>query len=520
MSQLDVQPSLADFELLAQVSQLLTVIDLDHVLERVIDLTARAVGAAKASLFLHHQDSDDWQRLLTTRRLEGTEKLQVVQSVLDKGLAGWVMRERVGAIIYDTEIDERWVVFQNDTIAVRSAMCLPLVQDDEVLAVITLTHPQPNHFTEHHLRLLTIVANQASVAVRNAQLFQRMQEQQRQLEAMLHAIPDVLLVINDEGNILLVNEPATALLGMDQNEVLGQSLGGLLHIDSAFAPLQELIDNPRGDGDTWTFETRSDRDRQDFTVTVSRWENPSMGTGGHVIVMHDVTTLRDLDRFKGEMLKVASHDLRSPLALIVGYCDLIAMDTPDSSSPIFTYLDVINRSTRRMNNLLDDMLRVEEIRTSPSELHKPTDFGDLVNKVIETMRMTAQTKNQSVEFDVQLGNLPVMTVDPVLIREAMENLVGNALKYTPQGGHILLQSYYDERRVHFIVQDNGIGIPEQDLPHIFEWGYRSKKNQDAPVEGKGLGLSLVNTVLERHRGEVWVESQEGVGSRFGFWLPR
>lgn len=515
------QSSLADFELLTEVSQLLTVIDLDHVLQRVIDLAARSVGASKASVFLHHQHSDKWQRLLTPRNLDPKETVTVVQSVLDKGLAGWVMQHRQGTIVDDTQTDSRWLVFPNDTKPVRSAMCLPLMQNDEVIAVVTLEHPEPHHFTDHHLRLLTIITNQAAVAVRNAQLFNQMLEHQRQLEATLHAIPDVLLVVNDAGDILLASDAALELLGLEsQEEVVGRSLASLLDADSAFAPLQDVLDHPVRNDETRTYETRSDRKRRDFVVMATRWENDFGGTAGHVVVMHDVTQMRDLNRFKGEMLKMASHDLRSPIAMIVGYSDLISMDTPDPNSTIHEYLKVIRHSTDRMQLLLDDLLRVEEIRTSPAELHEPTDFAQLVEGVVENLQMVAYTRNQTVEVEVSLDGLELLTLDPALIREAMENLTSNASKYTPEGGRICVTSYYDDRRVHFIVQDNGIGISEHDVTRVFDWGFRSKKHTGQTIEGKGLGLSLVKTVLERHGGEVWVESQEGVGSRFGFWLPR
>lgn len=521
MANLDAQhpSSLADFELLAEVSQLLTVDDLDHVLERVMNLAARAVGAAKVSLFLHHEHSDDWQRLLTTRKLDPQESRQVVQRVLDRGLAGWVMQHRQGAIVYDTETDDRWIVFSNDTTIVRSALCLPLMQDGDVVAVITLTHSEPNHFNGYHLRLLSIIANQASVAIRNAQLFNRMQDQQRQLEAMLHAIPDLLLVINDEGEIILANEPLLGFLGDAQGEFAGRTLSDLLKVDGALTPLMDILDNPSEDSATWSFKMRSDRKRQDFVVTVSRWENVSGGTAGHVIVLHDVTTLRDLDRFKSEMLKMASHDLRSPLALIVGYCDLIQMDTPEGS-PVLDYVDIVVRSTRRMTTLLDDLVKVEEIRSSPDELQKPTDFAALVGRVVETLRMLAGAKSQRVELDIRLDDLPPVTMDPALIRESMENLVTNAVKYTDERGTIRVQSYYDDERVHFIVEDNGVGISADEIAHIFEWGFRARRHSESLVDGHGLGLSLVKTVMERHGGEVWVESQEGLGSRFGLWLPR
>jgi PAS domain S-box-containing protein len=517
---MEQQPSLVDLDLLAEVSELLTVTDLDHVLERVVALTARSVEASKASLFLHHEHSDEWQRLLITRELDPQESARVVQSVLDTGLAGWVMRERRGAIVYDTETDERWHVFEDDTNAVRSALCLPLMQHGEVLAVITLVHPEPNHFNEQHLRLLNIVTNQVAVAIRNAQLFHRMQAQQRQLEATLHAIPDLLLVVDDLGQILVANDAAAEFIGgVTRQELVGRPLSTILHIDSVLSRLEEIFTNPSRTDATWSFEARSDRKRLDCVVTVSPWENLSGGKGGHVIVMHDVTTMRDLDRFKSEMLKMASHDLRSPLALIVGYCELIRFDT-DPESDQNEYLDVITRSTRRMSTLLDDLLRVEEIRTSPAEMQQPTDFNDLVQGVVENLHMMAGSKNQQVVLDVQLEDLPPLTVDPVLVREAMENLTTNAAKYTAEGGRIELQSYYDDYRVHFIVADNGVGINAEDLPRIFEWGFRAKRHIDDSIDGKGLGLSLVKTVLERHGGDVWVESEEGVGSRFGFWLPR
>lgn len=516
------QPSpWVDLDLLAEVSELLTVIDLDHVLERVVALTARSVGADKASLFLRQPHSDEWQRLIITRELEPEESARVVQSVLESGVAGWVMREQRGTVVFDTETDSRWHIFTNEPTPPRSALCLPLIQDNEVLAIITLTHTQPNHFSEHHLRVLNIVANQAAVAIRNAQLFYRMQAQQSQLEAILHAIPDMLLVVDNAGIILVANDAAAEFVGgVTRQDLIGQSLDSIIEVDNALDRLKELDTRPALTESTWTFETHSDRKRQDYVVTVSRWQDQPRGATGHVIIKHDVTTLRDLDRFKSEMLKMASHDLRSPLALIVGYCDLIGFDTPPGSEQA-EYLDVITRSTRRMSTLLDDLLRVEEIRSSPKEMQNPTDFGELVGEVVDNLRMIADSKQQTVELDLRLEGLEPVTLDSILIREAMENLTTNASKYTAEGGRIRVESYYDDHHVHFVVVDSGVGIAEYDVARIFDWGFRAKRHAEtSTIDGKGMGLSLVKTVLERHGGDVWVESEEGVGSKFGFWLPR
>src|SRR5690606_1484974 len=183
------------------------------------------------------------------------------------------------------------------------------------------------------------------------------------------------------------------------------------------------------------------------------------------------------------------------------------------------YLDIIQRSTERMKGLLDDLLRVEQIRNSPLELNEQVDMLELVNTVLNNMRPVVESKQQQLEARLSLDNTPIVVGNPVLIREAMENLISNAVKYTPEGGSITVESYVQGKRLHFVVEDNGIGIPRQALPRLFESFYRVNQEGTENIEGRGLGLSLVKTIIDRHNGEVWVESEVGVGSRFGFWVP-
>ncbi|MFN8373392.1 MAG: ATP-binding protein [Anaerolineae bacterium] len=512
------QPTFADLELLSEVSQLLTLLDLDRVLQRVISLAATAVGAAKASLFLHDEYDVDWGHIFVTRDLAPDEFFYVVRSVLDKGLAGWVLRHRQAAIVYDTEIDERWIVFPDDTYHVGSALCVPLVYNQQVLAVVTLVHPEKNHFNEYHMRLITIVANQATVAVRNAQLFNRLQAQQRQLETVLQAIPDVLLVLDENGHILLINDAAGEFFGdTDPALIIGRHLSDFS--ENALLPVLEAVQNSTTSEDKqWLFEVRSERRKKDYQVTLSVWRDALNDLAGYVVAMHDVTTLRDLHRFKDEMLRIASHDLRSPLSLIAGYADLISMDM-DPSSPALDHLEVIKRSTDRMNGLLDDLLRVEQVRRSPLELNQKVDLGALAAETVDDMQPLAGSRSQHLIAELRVNGLPTVVVDPALIRRAMDNFVSNAIKYTPENGEIKVRAYAENGLFYFVVEDTGIGIPPEHLPHVFESFYRVKDERAGNVSGFGLGLSLVRTIIERHKGEVWVESQVGVGSKFGFWLP-
>ena len=521
MNHLNIEhPTFEDLELLAEVSQLLKLTDLDRVLQQVINLAAKSVGADKASLFLHEDERIDWGHIFTSRNLSPDEEVRVVEKVLDQGFAGWVYQNKKGDIILDTETDERWIKFPNDPLVVRSALCMPFITDtsDSILAVVTLVHSEPNHFTEYHLRLLTIVANQATVAIRNSQLFSRIKSQQRQLEAILHSMSEVLLVLDQNGTVLLANDATLNLLRLPELPERDVFLSEFVAIDQVFEPIAEIIQSQGGQPGHWSFETRSEAHQTDYQATMSIWNDVLDGVAGYVVVMHDVTMLRDLHRFKDEMLRVASHDLRSPLALIAGYADMIEMDLPDRSSPIFDYIDVIKRSTERMGGLLEDLLRVERIRSSPLELHEQTDLEQLVKVVLVNLRPLFDSKTHTLDTHIDLDNILRIQADPVLIRQAMENLLSNAIKYTPPGGTIQVSAYFDDQRFYFKVVDSGVGIPEEHLQRVFESFYRVQQTV-TNEKGSGLGLSLVRNVIERHQGDVWVKSTLGKGSEFGFWLP-
>jgi signal transduction histidine kinase len=165
------------------------------------------------------------------------------------------------------------------------------------------------------------------------------------------------------------------------------------------------------------------------------------------------------------------------------------------------------------------MLRVEQIRNSPLELHEQIDPQKLIKVVMVNARPAADQKKIHFEANLRLSNTLRLVADPVLIRQAMENLVNNAIKYTSANGEIIIRANENDQRFNFIVEDNGIGIPAESIPFLFESFYRVRDEQVRAVEGSGLGLSLVRDVIERHGGQVWVESEYQKGSQFGFWLP-
>lgn len=511
------QPTFEDLKLLTEVSQLLTLLDLDTVMQQVISLMSSAVGAARASLFLHHNHDVDWDHIFLSRRLDPDQSVQVVRTVLEEGLAGWVMRSQEGTIVYDTQVDKRWHTFPDDPLLVRSALCVPFLQEGKLLAVLTLVHPSPNHFDEHHLHLLTIVANQAAVAIRNAQLYNQIHDQQRQLAAILQAIPDILLVVDESGRIVLINEPAQRLLAGDghrQGGLVGERLVDYSTKDSAIATVQRIISTVAPERPQ-PFETRSDQLGKDFRVTISRWETDTRPRTGYVVVMHDVTQLSDLNRFKDEMIKVVTHDLRNPVALMVSAYDMLEHDLPpqpeDSNIP--QYLNLMHQATDRMQELLNNLVEAEISN------YRPVEPEELLKHALDALRPLAEQKQQSLSVTVEVPAALRIMVDPLLIREAIENYLSNAIKYTPRGGRISVRLFVRDERLHYEVEDTGIGVSTDDLPHLFEPYYRVERPETEDIDGHGIGLNLVRMIVQRHRGQVWVESTLGEGSRFGFSLP-
>ena len=516
------QTTLQHLKLLGEVSQLLTSLDLDAVMQQVIDLMSGAVGATNASLFLHGKDDVDWDHVFLTRRLDRAESIVVVKTVMDEGLAGWVVRHKQGTIVYDTQADDRWHFFADDDNPTRSVLCVPFLYEDRVLAVLTLVHPNPHHFDDSHLDLLTIVANQAAVALRTAQLFNQTQAQQRQLEVILRALPEVLLVINEEGKILQINDETTRVFGgeaaLAREDIVGQFLDMFpeeRHPGNLLAPARRIINHPPPEADLWPYDVRDEVHGRDLQVVVTTWANPAQRMNGYIILMHDVTSLRDLHRFKDEMLRIVSHDLRNPVALIMSARDLLEADllplhVDQADSLVPKYLEIIQQATERMESLIHDLLTAE---TSTQRLIDPL---ELIVTVVDQSRLLADRKEQTVTVDIDVESVVSLVGDPLLLSEAMENYLSNAIKYTPREGHITVKSYAQDDQFHFIVEDTGIGIAKQHLPRLFEPYYRP---EEAVEQGYGIGLSLVKTIVERHGGRVWATSEKNMGSQFGFWLP-
>lgn len=435
---------------------------------------------------------------------EAQTVLAVARRIQQYSLYYWVLRHRQTACVLDTANDDRWTAIPDDTVKAGSALCVPVLVADQIGALLFFTHPAADHFTPAYQHMTALYADRLHDTLLTYRLNNQFQQQQQQYKGLIEIIPDILLLLDQQGRVILANPPALHLLDVNTlSQATGKNLTRMILPDDTLASAVYMMQQGII-GEAYT--VRSERLRQHVTVQLSSW------LGGYILYVRAVGRENDLQHFKTELLRLLAQDFRSALSLIIGYTHMIRLDTPERISPVHQHIEVIESATGQMNTLLDHLLQLENIRSAPLQLQSQVDAIKLVKIVNVNMRLVAEHKQLDFKAEIAAVGTASIRADPVLMRQAMEHLVANAIQYTRQGS-VEIQAYTENGRFYFTVRDTGPGIPEEHIGHIFEPFYRWES------KGAGLGLSLVQDVIERHHGAVWVESEPGQGSTFGFWLP-
>ena len=339
-----------------------------------------------------------------------------------------------------------------------------------------------------------------------------------QLEATLGSLQEAVLIVDSNNYILLANKALKGIFPRAIN-ILGQRLELVLHsvaflnyvesVRRGTAQPQheiEFIDGPQA---TWVEVTGT------TIQTINGQKAPWT-----LFVLHNITKQKKLEAVRKDFVANVSHELRTPLSVIKGYVETLvdgADDIPADDRARF--LKTIQRHTERLNSLLEDLLVLSRLESISPGLHREsTDLNTLLGSIMDDYRARPLGQEHILAFtpDPAVGFL---AIDPLKLTQVVENLLDNALKYTPKGSRIELSAQPQGADIVVYLRDNGQGIPEVDLPHIFERFYRVDKGRSREKGGTGLGLSIVKHIVQLHGGRVWVESKEGQGTSFFFSLP-
>lgn len=515
----------ASLELLYNVSRELTsALDLHTVLERVLYLSTGNVGAERGSVIVmdDHQQPVDAAIVIDGRLVPHT--LDQLILTLESGLAGWVVRNRQAALVSNTSQDMRWLRRPDDAnerSGAKSAICVPVMVRDSLAGVLTMVHATPGFFNNDHLALLQAIADQAGIAVHNARLYESLQAAHRRFHELFDDNIDPLLVTDLQGKILESNRQAVSASQRSREELHRLSIWELQSTSPEWLqnnlPALQAGEAPRFEG--YFFPRGRSPLPVEFYVRYIRF-------GGEDLlqwILHDISERKQLDALRDDLSAMIYHDLRSPLANIVSSLDMLRTLTPpesDESQIIQQIVAIAIRSSERMQRLINSLLDINRLEAGqPIANRRAVEVGPLLNEVLDNLQPITSTKHQAVDLQMSAA-LPKIWVDEDMIRRVLINLMENATKFTPIDGQITLGADPEDHSGEWVrlwVQDTGPGIPDNAREAIFN-KFTRLQAENFP-KGLGLGLAFCKLAVEAHGGEIGVESQVGIGSRFYFTVP-
>ncbi|MBA3533604.1 MAG: GAF domain-containing protein [Ardenticatenales bacterium] len=491
-------------------------LELNELLRLVVDNASDVFGGASCAIGLREPDGDIF---VSARSLEDDIPLTALGIDSLEALARQVLQQRSPALLGSEPGGDE---------TLTSAMAVPMMADGEPLGALMAVRQGEYPFTADDQERLSAFADQAALAVKNSrlyerveQLYQEVKERSEELKAVLDSIGDAVLVTGPGGDVRLTNPVANVILGLPDElrealllqETLRGGFDEHLHTTltskSGDPVLGELTVHGGG--------LQGNRSYQALSAPL---RDPDGRPRGVVTVLRDITAAKELEQLKSNFVSTISHELKTPLHSIKGFVNIILSEK--STGPLTEiqrdFLGTVHDQTTRLERMILDLLEFTRLESGQIKLYpEPLDLSVLAERVTEQLRPVAEESSVSLLCLVEEA-LPVEG-DRLRVEQVFNNLIANAIKFTPPGGRVMVTGETGETCSTIIVRDTGIGIPEGEQERIFERFYQVDASHTRQYGGTGLGLAICKHIIERHSGRIWVESEVGQGSAFHFVLP-
>ena len=349
---------------------------------------------------------------------------------------------------------------------------------------------------------------------------ERLMYEKSKTEAIIESLEDGVVLIDSEGIVAHINEIAALIMGVEPKDALGSPFDDLSSNHPHYLRVRDALRNlSKSGGDEQRIEVQLHVRGRDHSyllkpIPLRRGEGSTLGT---ILILQDVTYLRDQDRSRGNLVATLSHELRTPLTSLALSAELLRRDWEEFSPRQREMLEAILDECARIKQLSDNLLKLARGEMAAISVNR--DHLDLL-RIIEDVvhRFGLQAQERHVRLEQHLQSLPEISGDSVKLSWVVSNLIGNALRYTPQGGKIEVAARPVNGHVRLEVADSGPGIPREIRDHIFE--RFAQYNADGLEKGAaGLGLAIAKDIVAAHGGKIFVESEEGAGCRFVVELP-
>jgi len=504
---------------LLEISRAITQeLDLEKLLGRILIVTAEML-AGQAGLILLRSSQKGW----TVAASHGIAP--EFFKYLDPLLAAIPYHEDP-ARFEIPEVNRRLLKLARVTsLGLLTGVGLPLIAHDKVIGVIFIFRSYVSHFSANDIALLQNFANQAAIAVHNAQLYTQISREKQRLDAILDSAADGILILNPDHVIDRCNPAFAKMIGLKLNQILGQKHERIIN----WLHKTEGITLEQAEAGGWpltpnaTLYVEGDLNRENgiplpVGITYAPLVNPDGVLLNIIATVRDITHFREAEELKSTFISVISHELKTPVALIKGYVGTLRRDDASwDRSIIQDSLQVIEEEADHLTELIENLLDASRLQAGALSIN-PTDVSlkEIVEKVTEKFKTQSSKHQFIVDFS---DNFPIVMADETRIIQVISNLISNAIKYSKDGGEIHITGHVRPEQVIICVSDQGPGISPEDIPHIFDRFYRSS-DATRMSKGAGLGLYLARAVIEAHGGRIWVDPKPGDGARICFSLPR
>lgn len=496
----------------SEVAQLIAEnLALDAVLARITEQAARLVQGELGIVLLVEPD----QSLIVRAVSDPANRTAGERIPAGVGQAGMIAQTGQPSVITDYRRWEHANPLLRDVVPDEAVLFgVPLIYRERVLGVLQVARTRITPDDIHEIQaILMMLAAHAAIAIAKAQLHETVIQDRYRLRAILDHTPAAVAVTDAQGAVLLINretDHVLSRLGISPDAIRGRRLPDLLQEylpERTFSlpELGQMVEVYLGQAG-------------EFLVQVAPIAGADGAVEQYVAIAQNVTELRRMDRMKANLTRVMTHDLGGMLMLVRSPFEML--EDPEMEPDQHQNLrNMLTGSLDRMSNLIEDVRNLEMVSSLTREAMTPYGLSNVMHEIERRSLHFAQDHSITVEFEILAEPLFPLEGHEFLIVQAVDNLVTNAIKYTHPGGHVRVTMTVEDNDAVVRVEDNGIGIPADKLPYIFDPFYRVKSHETLHIQGTGLGLSLVQAIVEGHGGRVTVESTHGVGSAFTLYLP-
>ena len=358
-----------------------------------------------------------------------------------------------------------------------------------------------------------------NLSVRVEESYESTESERRRLDSVLANMTDGVLATDRRGNVIIINDTAAGFLDMSEDQALGQSILDVLDIHKDYS-LRELLEKP----DELILDFSDDDHNLILHAHFSLIQRESGFISGLVCVLHDVTEQQKIDADRKQFVSNVSHELRTPLTSVRSYIEALADGAWQDPKLAPKFLKVTEDETDRMIRMINDLLTLSRMDSGTQKMNTElVNINELFNYILNRFDMILE-KDEHPEKTYTIKRIFTkrdlwVDLDTDRFTQVLDNLMNNAIKYSPDGGVITCRLYETRNKVILSVSDQGLGIPRKDIPHIFDRFYRVDKARSRKQGGSGLGLAISKEVVEALGGQLWAESVEGRGSTFYIALP-